>query len=226
MYPSWRICTLQLWLIGLQASAKLTHRPAGHWHAEEEFSAQGGRWSVWSPRQVGRGALAVARCWSVAICCFGGFGFDELWKADEVFCGTESLKTHELIPILRLSDPQFSEGGSPSATIGRLQRQRCLIIDNWNQSWIQLDTIWDSLNYCHWCKTQTNAPTKTAASRSHCQGCFGAVFLGKDKKSNSPVAVKFEAHETATESVGGYHLSAHASSAQILAYQGRRNMSC
>ena len=25
-----------------------------------------------------------------------------------------------------------------------------------------------------------------------CQGCFGAVFLGKDKKSDSPVAVKFE----------------------------------
>lgn len=101
------------------------------------------------------------------------------------------------------------------------------LLDNW-----QLESIVDTTRYnlrfpqlLPLVQDSNKRPNQNG-SRSHCQGCFGAVFLGKDKKSNSPVAVKFEAHETGTESVGGYHLSAHASSAQILAYQGRRNMSC
>lgn len=101
------------------------------------------------------------------------------------------------------------------------------LLDNW-----QLESIVDTTRYnlrfpqlLPLVQDSNKRPNQNG-SRPHCQGCFGAVFLGKDKKSNSPVAVKFEAHETGTESVGGYHLSAHASSAQILGYQGRRNMSC
>lgn len=42
-----------------------------------------------------------------------------------------------------------------------------------------------------------NFPPKVGDGRFEVQdklgeGCFGAVFLGKDKKSDSPVAVKFE----------------------------------